>query len=90
MAFDEQGVQDIKTAATKMNLEPEAMLAVVEVERGGKVDTRIADKDLPLIRWEGHYFYKLLSGAKRDEAVRKGLAAARCGIVKNTNARSRH
>jgi hypothetical protein len=44
-------------AAKKMNLEPEAMLALVEVETGGKAYTRIGDKDMPLIRWEGHYFY---------------------------------
>lgn len=88
MAFDEQVVRDIKAAAKEMNLEPEAMLALVEVESGGKAYTRIDEKDLPLIRWEGHYFYKLLSGAKRAEAVRKGLAAARYGIVKNTNSQS--
>ncbi len=88
MAFDEQVAKDIAAAAKKMNLEPEAMLAVVEVESGGRAYTRIGDKDMPLIRWEGHYFYRLLSGAKRAEAVRRGLAAARYGIVKNTNSQS--
>jgi hypothetical protein len=81
MTFHEQVVKDIAAAAKKMNLEPEAMLAVVEVESGGKAYTQIGDKDMPLIPWEGHYFYRLLSGAKRAEAVRRGLAAQRYGIV---------
>jgi hypothetical protein len=88
MAFDEQVAKDIRAAAQTMGLEPEAMLALVEVESGGKAYTRIGDKDLPLIRWEGHYFYKLLPGDKRAEAVRRGLAAERYGIVKNTNTQS--
>jgi hypothetical protein len=56
MAFDEQVVKDIAAAAKKMNQEPEAMLAVGEVESGGKAYTQIGDKDMPLIPWEGHYF----------------------------------
>lgn len=84
MAFDDQVASDIKAVAQTMGLEPETLLAVVEVESGGKAYTRIDDRDLPLIRWEGHYFYRLLAGTKRAEAVRRGLAAERYGIVKNT------
>lgn len=59
------------------------LLAVAEVESAGKVFAEVHGVDEPLVRFEGHYFYKRIVPVKRDEAVRKGLARAKAGVVKN-------
>lgn len=62
--------------------------AVIAVESGGQAFTTVTDRygrqvSFPLCRFEGHYFYRLLSGAKRDRAVREGLAHLKAGGIKN-------
>lgn len=37
----------------------------------------------PVVRHEGHYFYKRLQGSDRTLAVKLGLAAVKWGIIKN-------
>ena len=45
--------------------------AILDVESRGK---GFDSKGRPIILFERHWFYRFLSGAKRNEAVRKGLA----------------
>lgn len=59
------------------------LLAVCEVESGGRVSALVAGREEPLIRFEGHYFHRLLGTAKRHQAVAAGLASARAGKVRN-------
>lgn len=55
---------------------PEAhVLAVVDVESGGKVFENVKGWFEPLILFEPHIFYRRLTGAKRDRAVALGLAS---------------
>ncbi|EUB97320.1 Protein of unknown function DUF3380 [Rhizobium sp. CF080] len=62
---------DFARAAKTIGCETAVVQAVVSVEAAGAgFDANNRLKLLP----EPHYFYKLLSGAKRDEAVRRGLA----------------
>ena len=81
--FDAQTALAIASIAKNHALEPAMLSAVAEVESNGKASVRISGVDVPLIRIEGHYFYRLLSGAKRDEAVRQGLAHPTAGRIKN-------
>lgn len=67
----------------KHKVDPAALMAVVMVESGGTLFAKVDGEDTPLIRWEGHYFYRLLKGADRDLAVRKGLASKNAQAVKN-------
>ncbi|MCW4114362.1 N-acetylmuramidase domain-containing protein [Aurantimonas sp. MSK8Z-1] len=60
--------------------------AIIKVESNGVVST---PEGLPLIRWEGHYFYRLLSGSKRDRAVKAGLASPKVGGLKNPRPQDR-
>jgi len=77
-------VQDeIMALAMENGLSPAALLAIVEVESGGRVFAHIHGRKEPLIRFEGHYFYRLLPQAKRNRAVVSGLANPRWGKVKN-------
>lgn len=79
--FDPAARAAITKLAGQFGLEPAALLAIAEVESGGQV----FDGGKPLIRWEGHYFYRLLSEdhAKRQQAVDAGLASKAVGGVPN-------
>lgn len=56
--FDQQTKDEINTLAQTIDVEPAALLAVAEVESGGKA---VDWNNWPLIRWEGHYFYRFLN-----------------------------
>jgi hypothetical protein len=69
--------------AAELGVEAAALMAVVEVESGGKLFARVDGRDEPLIRFEGHYFYRLLPALKRNRAIVAGLAHAVAGRVRN-------
>lgn len=81
--FDENLSSAIEKIASELNIEPATLKAVVQVESAGRLSVNIAGRAEPLIRFEGHYFYKLLPLAKRNMAIAQGLASARAGTVKN-------
>lgn len=81
--FDQATIRAIDEEARRIKVEAAALQAVIEVESAGKVFARVKGKQEPLIRWEGHYFYRRLKGAERDEAVRQGLASPKAGGVPN-------
>lgn len=62
-------------------------LAFVEVESNGDAFDPVAGQDMPLIRWEGHYFDRRLRSRNAEalQAARsEGLANPKAGGVKNT------
>lgn len=75
--------ETIKRIAIESNMDAASLLAVISVESGGKIFANIGGKLEPIIRFEGHYFYRLLPKAKRNIAVTKGLAHRRAGYIKN-------
>lgn len=79
--------EEIRAAAVavaqRCGLEPAAFLAVVEVESGGQAWAQVEGRRVPVIRWEGHYFYKRLSGNRRRRAVEAGLASPQAGAIRN-------
>ncbi len=79
MAFSEEVMSAIRKAADAAGLEPAALAAVVEVESGGKAFTSIGGKDMPLILYEYHVFYRALPPGLRVEAVARNLARPRWG-----------
>ena len=81
--FEPELIKEITLIARENELEPETLMAVVEVESNGKMGAKINGRMEPLIRFEGHYFYRLLSNSKRNLAVVRGLAHSRAGKVKN-------
>lgn len=78
---------DVQNAARKVaegiKVEPAAVMAAIEVESGGQTFAVVDGRNEPLIRFEGHYFYRRLSGSERDKAVAVGLASPKAGAVKN-------
>jgi N-acetylmuramidase/Putative peptidoglycan binding domain len=69
--------------AANLNVETAALMAVIEVESGGQYFANVAGKQEPLIRFEGHYFDKRLSGSARARARLRGLGSQTAGAVKN-------
>lgn len=81
MAFSSSVLTDIERIASEQQIDPAALKAVVEVESGGTAFTRIDGRDMPLILYEYHVFYRYpgLTDAQRTEAVRRKLASRHGG-----------
>ncbi|MCB1385181.1 MAG: DUF3380 domain-containing protein [Nitratireductor sp.] len=74
---------ELASLAEAQGVEPAALMAVVEVESGGRIFAEVHGRREPLIRFEGHYFYRLLGARKRNRAVVAGLADRGAGRVRN-------
>lgn len=81
--LDEHAVATVQTIAEEIKVPPAALLAVVDVESGGRVFARVNGKNEPLIRFEGHYFDRFLRGEPRIKARKAGLANPVPGRVRN-------
>lgn len=86
--FSAEAISDITAVATEFSIEPAALLAVAEIESGGSVFAVINGKPEPLIRFEGHYFDRRLSGEKLTQARAEGLAAPKAGAIANPAAQA--
>lgn len=83
--FNRTTISKVSIIAQRLNVEAAALLAVAEVESGGKPIWNVGGESKPAMRFEGHYFYRLLKGnkAKLQQAVKAGLANPKPGGVKN-------
>jgi hypothetical protein len=81
--FDPEDMQLIASRAAELDIEPAALLAVAEVESGGRAFAVVDNRKEPLIRFEGHYFDQRLRGALRSRARDAGLASPTAGAVRN-------
>lgn len=81
--FDQATIEAAKQIAANNHLEPAPLLAVAEVESGGRAYAIVDGKSEPLIRFEGHYFDRRLEGKKRTQARKAGLASPTAGKVAN-------
>lgn len=81
--FTTETIEAIAQIASGNGIEPAALLAVAEIESGGRVFAVVAGRKEPLIRFEGHYFDRRLNGAKRRRARLAGLASPIAGKVAN-------
>lgn len=86
--FDLTTVAAIAKIAAQHGWQMPALAAVVEVESGGVAFAMVDGRAEPLIRFEGHYFDRRLSGDARDRARRAGLASPIAGAVKNPKAQA--
>lgn len=81
--FDTSTIKALTTMADEANVEPAALLAVAEVESGGRALFDIAGQKEPAIRFEGHYFDRRLSGRIREYAQKNGLSSPEAGKIIN-------
>lgn len=84
MKFTANQIEQLKTLADRYNVGLAALMAVISVESGGQIYANVSSvPNAPLIRWEGHYLYRLLAGNQRDAAVAAKLASPKAGGIKN-------
>jgi murein L,D-transpeptidase YcbB/YkuD len=81
--FAAETLREIAAVASEFAVEPAALLAVAEVESGGRAYAMVEGRREPLIRFEGHYFDRRLAGASRDRARQAGLASPTAGKIAN-------
>lgn len=83
--FNRSTIAKVKITADKLGVEAAALLAVGEVESAGVTVWNVKGAQMPPMRFEGHYFYRLLKGnkAKLQQAIKAGLASPRPGAVRN-------
>ncbi len=86
--FNDQISEEIMAVAREFGLEPAALLAIAEVESGGRAFSVVAGKAEPLIRFEAHYFDRRLSHGKRARARAEGLASPRAGEIANPSSQA--
>ena len=79
--FSQDVIAKATAAARSAGLEPAVLLAVAEVESGGKVFAAVDGRQEPLIRFEAHYFDRRLDADKRAAARAQGLAAVAAGAA---------
>jgi len=73
--------REIRDALGDLPIEVPTVMAVVEVESGGDIFTEIDGKQMPLILFEYHVFYRNLRREDRAAAVASRLAAPRWGQI---------
>jgi hypothetical protein len=81
--FTTETINAIAQIASGNGIEPAALLAVAEIESGGRAFAVVSGRKEPLIRFEGHYFDRRLNGEKRRRARLAGLASPTAGKVAN-------
>lgn len=81
--LDQEVINAAAPHAKRLGVSLASLLAVVETESAGAVFAVVGGRREPLIRFEGHYFDRRLSGDKRDQARRLGLSHPKAGAVKN-------
>ena len=73
----------IARAAAEFGIEPAALAAIAELESGLRTFATFEGRAEPLIRFEGHYFDRRLSGTDRERARAAGLASPTAGAIAN-------
>lgn len=83
MAFNDALKSEVFAAAEQADIDPAALLAVVEVESGGRAYASVDGRPAPLIRWEGHVFHRNLPPELHSRAIETGLSSPRAGEIPN-------
>lgn len=76
-------VETITRMAREEGVEAASLLAIIQIESGGRVHAMIDGRAEPLIRFEGHYFDRRLSGSMRERARLAGLSSPKAGGIAN-------
>ena len=81
-------MNEIEAAAARIWIEPAALAAVASIESALRTSTMVGGRPEPLIRFEGHYFDRRLTGARREQARVAGLASPIAGKIANPSSQS--
>lgn len=83
MQLSSNDIRGIRGIAEANGVDPAALMAIIRVESNGVTGANIDGDMMPVIRWEGHYFDRLVPAEKRAAARRAGLASPKAQAIKN-------
>ncbi|MCK5932861.1 MAG: DUF3380 domain-containing protein [Fulvimarina manganoxydans] len=83
MAIDRRVLEAARDVGGREGVAPAALVAVALVETRGVPFVEVKGANEPLIRFEGHYFDRLLPDALRAKARAAGLSHPRAGRIAN-------
>lgn len=83
MKFTISQKEEVAKVGGKHGLPLTELLAVIQVESGGHIFANVGGRREPLIRFEGHYFDKLVPASKRQAARNAGVSSPKAGAIKN-------
>ncbi|BDA86070.1 peptidoglycan-binding protein [Aureimonas sp. SA4125] len=83
MALNAEVILAARKTETSTGVTAAVLLAIATVETNGVAYAAFDGRREPLIRFEGHYFDRLLEGRQREGARAAGLADPRAGAVRN-------
>lgn len=83
MTITSEIIEAARSVGPQHAIAPAVLLAVAIVETNAVAFAAVADRREPLVRFEGHYFDRLLPGDARKRARAAGLAHPRAGAVRN-------
>ena len=82
--FPDDARTEIAQVARLYGLEPALLLAICEVESGGHAFAMVEGRREPLIRFEGHWFDRLIADPEKRAAARAaGLSSPKAGAIAN-------
>lgn len=82
-------IEAVEAIASTYDVPAAVIEAVAMVESNGRPFATVEGRRVPLIRIEGHYFWRLLPEHKRAAARRAGLAHPKMGRVKNPRSQAK-
>lgn len=83
MTISSEVIEAATAVGRSAGIAPATLLAIAVVETDARAFAPVGDRREPLIRFEGHYFDRLLPPASRGAAREAGLAHPRAGRVRN-------
>ena len=86
--FSNEVLNEVAAVARRLDVEPAALAAVAHVESGMRTHAVIDGRPEPLIRFEGHYFDRRLSGLKQELARAAGLSSPEAGRIANPSSQA--
>ncbi len=83
MGISNDVLEAARSVGTAHGLAPAALLAIALVETNARAFAPVGGRREPLIRFEGHYFDRLLPAETRRVARAAALAAPKAGAIRN-------
>lgn len=81
--FNSDTINAVYAIALEKKIDPATLLAIAEIESGGRTSYLVKGVPEPAIRFEGHYFDRRLTGSAQKQARNEGLASPLAGKIRN-------
>lgn len=87
--MDKNIVSEIISSSEQMGIDPATILALAEIESGGRFFHSVNGRQEPAIRFEGHYFDRRLNATTRKLARDAGISSPVAGRIRNPSSQQK-